>query len=388
MTLRVGILGFGGAGQAHASYFACVPGCRVTKVFDAKPAGLARAAELVPAVAACADLERFWPELDAVSVCTPDATHAEYVVAALERGLHVLCEKPLTDSLDGLRKVLAAEARAGRTLAVLHQMRFVLLHRAIKQAVGAGRLGALSYLEGYYVHDLTRRAFEYDSWRREGNATPLVYAGCHFVDLLRWFTGSEIDEVWAASNHLAYPEYPEADLTVATLRFSSGTLGKVLVSLGSAVPQDHAVRLYGSLASIENNVLFDRERGWAGLLHEPVILQRKLLRDPNRANRHDLLSQLRRNLPAWALGKAFGALRLLARRPGAEYGARYYPVRLYEHALACVEAVEDFATAIREGRRPQCTAEEAAKTVLACLAGVESSRTGRPVRVPRLAEAL
>lgn len=388
MTLRVGILGFGGAGLAHASYFACVPDCRVTKVFDTKPAGLVRATALAPAVAVCADLERFWPELDAVSVCTPDATHAEYVVAALERGLHVLCEKPLTDSLDGLRKMLAAEARAGRTLAVLHQMRFVPLHRAIKRAVSAGRLGALSYLEGYYVSDLTERAFAYDDSRRAGNSTPLVHAGCHFVDLLRWFAGSEIEEVWAASNHLAFPEYPEADLTVATLRFSSGTLGKVLVSLGSPAPQDHAVRLYGSLASIENNVLFDRERGWADLLHEPIILQRKLLRDPNRANRHDLVSQLRRNLPAWALGKAFGALRLLARRPGAEYGARYYPIRLYEHALACVEAVEDFAAAIREGRPPTRTAEEAAKTVLACLAGVESSRTGRAVRVPPLSEVL
>jgi predicted dehydrogenase len=384
VSLRVGILGFGGAGQAHYSYFGCVPGCRVTKVFDPKAAGLARAAALAPGVERCADLGAFWRDLDAVSVCTPDSTHADYIVAALGHGLHVLSEKPLTDSVEGIRRILAAEQRAGRVVAVLHQMRFVPLHRAIKGLMERKALGAVSYLEGYYVHDLRRRAYEFDDWRRTDNATPLVYAGCHFVDLLRWFLQEDVDLVYAAANHLAYPDYPESDLNVATLRFGSGALGKVVVAFGAAGPQDHSVRIYGTEASIENNVLFGTDARWGRVLHAPMLLQRKLLRDPNPANRHGLVAQLRRNIPAYLLGKIFEALRPLARRPGAEYGARFYPVRLYEHALACVDAVEDFVEAIRQARRPRCTAEEAAKTVLACLAGVESYRTGRPVKVQQL----
>ena len=384
MTLRVGILGFGGAGQAHSSYFACVPGCRVTKVFDVKPAGLERAAALVPHAARVGDLEAFWRDLDAVSVCTPDSTHADYVEAALARGLHVLCEKPLTDSLDGLRRIRAAEERHGGVVAVLHQMRFVPLHRKVKALVERGRLGRLSYLEGYYVHNLQRRAYAFDDWRRTEGATPLVYAGCHFVDLLRWLADDEIEEVSAAANHVAYAEYPESDLNAATLRFASGAVGKVVVAFGAPVPQDHSIRLYGTAAGVENNLLFDGAGGRGEVLHAPMLLQRKLLADPNRANGHGLIAQLKRNVPAYLLGRAFEALRVLARRPEAEYGARFYPLRLYEHALACVEAVEDFATAIREDRRPLCTVEEAAKTVLACLAGVESYRTGRPVTVPSL----
>ena len=386
MSLRVGILGFGGAGQAHYSYFGCVTGCRVTKVFDPKPAALARAAAIAPAVERCADLGAFWGDLDAVSVCTPDSTHADYIVAALGHDLHVMSEKPLTDSVDGIRRILAAERDAGRVVAVLHQMRFVPLHEEIKGLMERKALGAVSYLEGYYVHDLRRRAYEYDDWRRTDNATPLVYAGCHFVDLLRWFLQEDVDEVYAAANHLAYPEYPESDLNVATLRFGSGALGKVVVAFGAAGPQDHSVRIYGTEASIENNVLFGTDARWGKVLHSPMLLQRKLLRDPNPANRHGLAAQLRRNIPAYLLGKLFEASRPLARRPGAEYGARFYPVRLYEHALACVDAVEDFVKAVRDGRRPRCTAEEAAKTVLACLAGVESYRTGRPVKVPQLTE--
>jgi len=388
VSLRIGILGFGGAGRAHYSYFGCVPGCRVTKVFDSKAAGLEQAAALAPELVRCADLGAFWRDLDAVSVCTPDSTHADYIVEALERGLHVMSEKPLTDSLDGLRRVLAAEKRAGRVVAVLHQMRFVPVHGKIKALLERKALGAVSYLEGYYVHDLRRRAYEFDDWRRTDNATPLVYAGCHFVDLLRWFLEEDVDEVYAAANHLAYPDYPESDLNVATLRFGSGALGKVVVAFGAAGPQDHSVRIYGTEASVENNVLFGRDGRWSKVLHSPMLVQRKLLRDPNPANRHGLAAQLRRNIPAYLLGKAFEALRPLARRPGAEYGGRFYPVRLYEHALACVDAVEDFVEAIRENRQARCTVEEAAKTVLACLAGVESYRTGRPVKVQQLRDVV
>jgi predicted dehydrogenase len=65
---------------------------------------------------------------------------------------------------------------------------------------------------------------------------------------------------------------------------------------------------------------------------------------------------------------------------------RFYPMRLYEHYLACVRAVADFVDAVRENRPPRCTTAEASQAVLACLAGVESYRTNRPVPVPLLRE--
>ena len=79
--------------------------------------------------------------------------------------------------------------------------------------------------------------------------------------------------------------------------------------------------------------------------------------------------------------RQFEASRVFARRPNAEYGAANYPVRLYEHSLACVGAIEDFVGAIRDRRAPSCSIDEAGRTVLACLAGVESYRTNRPVAV-------
>ena len=381
-TLRIGLIGFGGSGQAHAFYWSCVAGCRVTKIFDPKPPAAARAAERAPDALFYADEERFWPDLDAVVVCTPDATHAGYVVAALARGLHVLVEKPLTDSLEGLCAIRRAAAAApAQVVAVLHQMRFVPLHRRMKALASDGALGAISYLEGYYVHDLTSRAFQTDRWRETDNATPLVYSGCHFVDLLRWLAGEEIVEVFAAAGHRAFPEYPESDLNVVTLRFASGAIGKVIVAFGEPGPQDHTVRVAGSKASVRGNLLYRRDGALGEVLHRPMVFQPALLKGPGKTGGQTRYRQLRANLPPYLYARSVEALRVLARRPNAEYGAANYPVRLYEHSLACVGAIDDFVSAIRDKRPPLCSIEEAGRTVVACLAGVESYRTNAPVAV-------
>lgn len=383
--LRIGIIGFGGAGQAHSFYWSCVAGCRVAKIFDPKPGAAARAAAHGLADVFCADEGRFWSDLDAVVVCTPDATHARYTVAALERGLHVLVEKPLADSVEGLQAIRRASAAAPASVAaVVHQMRFVPLHKRIKALVEAGTLGALSYLEGYYVHDLTSRAFQNDRWREADNATPLVYSGCHFVDLLRWFAAEEIVEVFAAAGHRAFPEYPESDLNLVTLKFASGVVGKVVVAFGEPGPQDHTVRVSGREASVRGNLLYRRDGRLGEVLHRPMIFQPALLKGEGKAGGQSRYRQLRTNLPPYLMARSVEMLRVLARRPDAEYGAANYPVRLYEHSLACVGAIEDFVGAIRDRRAPLCSIEEAGRTVLACLAGVESYRTNRPVAVPAL----
>ena len=384
--MRIGIIGFGGAGQAHYFYFACIAGCRVTKILDPKPAAAERATVCARDAIFCSEEERFWPDLDAVVVCTPDATHASYIVKALERGLHVLVEKPLTDSVEGLCAIRrAAAASPSQVVAVVHQMRFVPLHKRIKALTAAGSLGTLSYLEGYYVHDLTTRAFQNDRWRAEDNATPLVYSGCHFVDLLRWFAGEEIVEVFAAANHRAFPEYPESDLNLVTMRFASGAIGKVVVAFGEAGPQDHSVRVAGSEATVRNNLLYRRDGRLGEVLHRPMVFQPALLAGPDKRGGQSRYRQLRTNLPPYLFARTVEALRVLARRPNAEYGAAGYPVRLYEHSFACVEAITDFVMAIRDRRAPLCSIEESGRTVLACLAGVESYRTNRPVAVLPLA---
>jgi predicted dehydrogenase len=389
VTLRVGIIGYGGAGGAHDNYFAIARNCRVTKILDTDPAGLERARRYPRVRTLYSSEEGFWDDLDVVSICTPDRVHAHYAVTALSKNIHVLSEKPLTDSYAGMRRMLQAEAQSKATAAVLHQMRFVPLFHQMKQAILSGELGRVSYLEGYYVHNLKERAFKESLWRFEDNATPLIYAGCHFVDLLRWLVDDEIVEVYAAGNHFAFPEYPESDLNVLTMKFGRGGVAKVLVSFGSACPQDHSVRVYGSAACIDNGALFD-ERRWVRDLHRPVVTDHiRMVRNFRWFGRPRRLGQeLVPRVRAGLADRLFRLLRRVGPAPNDEYGVRHYPVRLYEHRLACVRAIEDLIDAIDQGRAPLCTFEESAKAVAACVAGVKSLRTGLPVRVPTLEDII
>jgi predicted dehydrogenase len=388
--MRIGIIGFGGAGRAHYSYFSCIPGCTVTKVYDPKPAGLQRAAAMIPGVTCCDSLEEFWKDLDAVTVCSPDSTHADYIVGAIDHGLPVLCEKPLTDSLEGIRKIVAAAAKAKTTVAVLHQMRHTHMNEAARNLISSGELGAISLMEGYYVHNLVTRSWLYDDWRRTDNATPMVYAGCHFVDLLRWYAGGkQMVEVYAAANHMAFPEYPESDLNIGIFRFDNGMLGKVLVSFGSACAQDHSIRIYGNKACIDNNLLLRHDGTRIKKFHKPKLVQRVLLNDPVRMNGHLLKTQLKWNGRAVLAGALFELLERVGPPAEFEYGVRHYPIRLYEHAEACVLAVQDFIdTATGKKATPMVDVTESSRTVLACLAAVDSYRSGKPAAVKRLEEVV
>src|SRR5262249_26856030 len=116
--VRVGIIGFGGAGQAHLLYWSCIPGSVVTKILDPAPAAADRARGRAPRAAFFGDEDGFWTDLDAVAVCSPDSTHAHYAVEAARRGVHALVEKPLTDSVEGLRSIRCAARSSASVIAV------------------------------------------------------------------------------------------------------------------------------------------------------------------------------------------------------------------------------------------------------------------------------
>ena len=180
--------------------------------------------------------------------------------------------------------------------------------------------------------------------------------------------------------HVEFPEYPESDLNVTLLRFSSGVIGKVVTSFGSGRPQDHSVRIYGSQKCIENNLLFDRD-GSCTIFEKPSL---------PRATGDDGKFGGRKNR---AYGIIFDFLfeklvNWYAPRQHADYAFSSYPLRLYEHSFAVRASILSFVTAIRHGTRPECDVVDAAKTVATCLAGVEACRTGKKIFLRELAAAI
>lgn len=371
--LKVGIVGFGGAGMANCKHFQAIKGCQVTAVYDPKEEGLNRARQVSGDFLLTDDFEYFLKsDIDIVMICSPDRTHAEYMVQSLLAGKHTITEKPLTDSVQGYKNIIQAmQASPHCVAAVQHQMRFLPVHIKMKEILQRGELGAISYIEGYYVHNLLERAGRYDDWRFTDNATPLVYSGCHFVDLLRWLLNDEVTEVMGMANNFAFPEYPESDLNVNLLRFRSGIVGKVVTAFGAGRPQEHSVRVFGREKSIENNLLFAKD-GSYDIFHRPTLQHKIGDAEKLGGNKKRLMSVIFSH----AFDKMAGFYR---RSQHQDYSISSYPIRLYEHGYAVRASIVNFVEAIRYNKQLGAGVIDAAKTVAVCLAGVEAYRTGKTI---------
>lgn len=124
---------------------------------------------------------------DAVTVATPDHLHRDLVVSCLERGLHVLVEKPMDVNVDGCRDMVAAAEAAGRLLQVDFMKRHDLYHLELKTVVDDGGVGDVQY--GYaWMEDRIEVPRDWlPSWA--ANSSPAWFVGVHYFDLIRWIVG-------------------------------------------------------------------------------------------------------------------------------------------------------------------------------------------------------
>ncbi len=120
---------------------------------------------------------------DVIHVCTPNRSHAEITVAALEAGNHVMCEKPMAKTAADARAMLEAAKRTGKKLTIGYQNRFVPQHIILKRACERGDLGEIYFAK---AHALRRRAVP--TWgvflnEYEQGGGPLIDIGTHALDL-------------------------------------------------------------------------------------------------------------------------------------------------------------------------------------------------------------
>lgn len=377
-SIRLGIVGFGGAGIAHLSFASTLRNVAVVAVYD--PDGAARQRYpkgLSRAFFTSSFTEFEAQDCDAWVICSPDKFHAEQIAAAGSRGISVLCEKPVADGeMAAVRSVASCRLAAGRVGGVQHQMRFVPLFRKAREQLRAGRFGKVFYIEGYYVHDLRDRAVKHDLWRFEQNATPLVYAGCHFVDLFRWLLGEEAEEIYVMGNNLAFPQYPESDCNVVVLRFASGVMAKLVVAFGAERPQDHSLRIYGTEASLENTLVFDKA-GSFEVLHRPML-------GTFRGSTRNPMAQaywLARDAALAGAALCCEAVMRVAGQSHPYYGVQGAPFRAYEHNVAVHDALRNFTATVRGEEPIVCDLRDGCRTVATCCAGLDSLRTGQPVKL-------
>ena len=129
-------------------------------------------------------------KLDAVSVCTPNCTHAPISVAAMKMGCHVICEKPMASSTAGAKEMIAAEKNTGKVLMIGHQRRFTGEVQYLKKLVDCGELGEIYFARAYWIRRYGIPGL--GSWftrKKMSGGGAMIDIGVHALDLALWMMG-------------------------------------------------------------------------------------------------------------------------------------------------------------------------------------------------------
>lgn len=270
-ALRIGIVGLGRLGRRHAENLAFrVPGARL--VAAASPSAEERdwAAANLPGLATEPGLPELLArdDVDAVWLVTPTSFHADHVVASLESGRHVFCEKPLALEVADCDRVLAvAKARPKQVAMVGFTRRFDPAIAEAKRRIEAGELGKIFAIRCSSEDAIDPHGF----FVRFAPTSGGIYLDCaiHEIDLVRWILdGAEARTVTAAGTRLMYPGLApcgDVDTGFATVTFDGGCVATFHVSRTSHRGFESMLTIVGTEGALEIG---------RGLGHLPITVEK------------------------------------------------------------------------------------------------------------------
>ncbi len=215
--MKVGMIGVGGMGSTHNSAVKVLSETKdiaVTAIADATPENLQKAAALWPDAHTYADgmelLEK--EELDCVHICTPSYMHADFAVAAMDRGLHVLTEKPMALTEADCERMIAARDRSHVQAMVGHVVRFFPEYLFLKEAYEKGTYGKLKSL---VMQRLSQNVlWGYQNWFQDEKKSGSVVLDLHIHD----------------ADFLLYMLGQPEDISVQATAFDSGMINQVVTT--------------------------------------------------------------------------------------------------------------------------------------------------------------
>lgn len=292
--LKIGVIGAGSISQYHLGGYAAHKETEIYAVCDLNEERAQQKAKEFGASKIFTDYHELLalPEIDAVSICTWNNTHAEISMAALEAGKHVLVEKPLCKTVEEALRVEEAVRKSGKILQVGFVRRYAENTQILKKFIDASDLGEIYYAKASCLRRLGNPGGWFADVERSGGG-PLIDLGVHVIDIC-WYlmgkpkvvsvTGNTYNRLGNRSNveHLSFyqaADYDSSknsveDMANALIRFDNGASLMVDVSFTLHAQKDElSVKLYGDKggAELEPELSIVTERHNTILNFEPQI---------------------------------------------------------------------------------------------------------------------
>ena len=266
--VRLGIIGIGGMGtnHAHSILNGNVPEMRLTAVADIRKSRLDYAKENFPEDVAIFDDGRKLIDsgtCDAVLVATPHYLHPEFVIYALEHGIHALSEKPAGVYTKQVREMNEVAAKSDAVFAIMLNQRTNCVYRKLHDMIESGELGAMKRVN-WIITDWYRTQAYYDAagwkatWDGEGGGV-LLNQSPHQLDLLQWLCGLPT-KVRAFCHEAKWHDIEVEDDVTAYLEFENGATGVFVTTTGDA-PGTNRLELtfeMGKIVCEHNKLIFDK----------------------------------------------------------------------------------------------------------------------------------
>ncbi|WP_028552153.1 Gfo/Idh/MocA family protein [Paenibacillus sp. UNC451MF] len=269
--IRVGVIGVGSIADSHLNSYRHNPDAQIVAIFDLNKDRAQAKAETysIPAVYTDCDELLANPEVEAVSICTWNDSHADLAIKALKAGKHVLVEKPLSQTVEQALKVEQAVKESGKVLQVGFVRRYASTTQVVKQFLDAGELGHIYYAKASSLRRLGNPGGWFSDKERSGGG-PLIDLGVHFIDLCWYLMGrpkvktvsGNIYHKLGNRSHITNLSYYKSsdygkkndveDLASALIRFDNGASLLVDVSFTLHAKKDEvSVKLFGDKGGVE-----------------------------------------------------------------------------------------------------------------------------------------
>lgn len=225
--LNVAVIGCGIVAGGHLNAIVASPEWNLAAVVETNPQRLQQVVEQYHPQHSFSDYRALLDtvSLDAVVVATHVETHHEIAVAALEHGIHVLCEKPMAQTLDQCWEMCEVAERRNRLLALNFNTRSSDPYLTIKRIIEQKEIGTIRVLR--FVYDWSAHQWQPPERLEKfmANGGPVIDSAVHFFEGVRWFTGQEFSRIEACGVRIAPYEHPQH--VISTCQLSDGAIALV-----------------------------------------------------------------------------------------------------------------------------------------------------------------